>query len=184
MSDAEANLHVAESVAAVLLEFQVDAVVIGAIALAAHHYVRYTEDIDLGINTDLARLRQITDALRAKGFQAELRKPYDADPLSGVTDVTGAFGLVQIVNFGQTFSAVIPDAVRDANLTVRPGSALKLVPLAHLVALKLYAGGLKSKADVAELLSRNPEADIDQIRRLCESYRLRGFDEILDDISG
>ena len=183
MSKAEANLHAAESVAAILQEFHVDAVVIGAIALAAHHYVRFTEDIDLGINTDLTTLRQIADAVRGNGFQSELREPDGTDPLSGVIDVTGKFGLVLIVNFGDTFPAVIADAIRDANLTVRPGSILRLAPLPHLVALKLYAGGLKSKADIAELLSRTPDADIDQIRRLCESYRLSGLHEILDEIS-
>lgn len=180
MDDAEAKLQATESVAAILADFHVEAVVIDAVGLAAHHYVRYTEDIDLGINTDLATLREITDALRQAGFRADLREPDAADPLSGVIDVTGTFGLVQIVNFGQTFPAVIDDAVREAELTVRPGSSLRIVPLAHLVVLKLYAGGLKSKADIAELLARNPDADIDRIRRLCESYRLSGFDEVLE----
>ncbi|MDF1739641.1 MAG: hypothetical protein P1U86_10815 [Verrucomicrobiales bacterium] len=183
MSEAEANLHAAEKVAAILEEFQVEAIVIGAIALAAHRYIRYTEDIDLGVNTDLATLRKITDALRVGGFQTELREPDGADPFSGVIDVTGEFGLVQIVNFGQTFPAVISDALKVANLTVKPGSRLRLAPLAHLIVLKLYAGGLKSKADVAELLTRNPDADIDRIRELCKSYRIRGLDEIIDEIS-
>lgn len=98
MSDAEATLEAAESVATVLQEFQVDVVVIGAIALAAHHYVRYTENIDLGINTDLATLHQITDAVQANGFRAELREPGDADPLSGVVDVSRAFGWVRFLH--------------------------------------------------------------------------------------
>src|SRR5579883_602911 len=38
--------------------------------------------------------------------------------------------------------------------------SLSVVDLAHLVALKLYAGGPKGKLDVIELLSRNPEADV------------------------
>ncbi|MGY8689175.1 MAG: hypothetical protein ACKVHP_15745, partial [Verrucomicrobiales bacterium] len=178
----EAILDAAETVAAILKEFQVDTVIIGALALAAHHYVRFTEDIDLGINTDIKTLRQIADALREKNLQVELREPDADDPLSGVIDVTGSFGMVQIINFGQTFPAVIFDAIRCATLTVRRDSNLRLAPLPHLVALKLYAGRLKSKADIAELLARNLDADLDEIRNVCDSYRLQGLEEILDEM--
>jgi len=34
------------------------------------------------------------------------------------------------------------------------------------IALKLYAGGMKSKADTVELLKRNPDADRGGIREL------------------
>lgn len=160
MSRPEAILDAAESVADLLQEFQIDCVVIGALALAAHHYVRFTEDFDLGINADIKTLRQVVTALCKRDFEAELREPDIDDPLSGVIDVSGRFGLVQIVNFGQTFPSVISDAVRDARLTVRPGSNLRVTPLPQLVALKLYAGGFKSKADIAELLARNVDADL------------------------
>jgi hypothetical protein len=62
---------------------------------------------------------------------------------------------------------------------VRPGSSMKVVPLPQLVALKLYAGGYKSKADIVELLTRNPEADADEIRAVCSRYRLHGLEELL-----
>ncbi len=181
MSHPEAILDAAETVAGILQELQIDSVVIGALALAAHHYVRFTEDIDLGINTDVKSLRQIAEALQGRGFEIELREPEADDPLSGVIDVIGPFGMVQIVNFGQTFPAVISDAIQAATLTVRSNSNLRLTPLPHLIALKLYAGGLKSKADIAELLARNEEANLEEIRELCESYRLKGLDEILDE---
>lgn len=56
------------------------------------------------------------------------------------------------------------------------------MPLAQLVALKLYAGGLGSKADIVELLRRNPEADLDAIRAACRRYRLQGLDAILAEL--
>ncbi|MGI6495395.1 MAG: hypothetical protein ACOX5G_04790 [Kiritimatiellia bacterium] len=71
----------------------------------------------------------------------------------------------------------------SATMVVRPGSSLKLVPLPQLVALKLYAGGVKSKADILELLGRNPDADIDDIRATCKRYRLKGLDEILAELT-
>ena len=46
--EAESNLRAAERVVSLLAEHGVPAVVIGAVALAAHRYVRHNEDIDLG----------------------------------------------------------------------------------------------------------------------------------------
>lgn len=182
MSDPEALLDAAERVSSVLSELQTDSVVIGAVALAAHHYVRFTEDLDLAINAESPAFRAIADALRDQGFQVALREPDLDDPLSGVIDAQGPFGLIQIINFGQTFPAIISDAIHDATLTVRSGSSLRLAPLPHLIALKLYAGGFKSKADIVELLKRNRDADLNEIRTICERYRLPGLQEILEEV--
>ena len=179
MEEPEALLQAAESVVGILEKHEVDAVVIGAVALAAHHYVRQTEDLDFGINATLPKLRQVAESLIREGFDTELREPGLDDPLSGVIDVRGPFGLVQIVNFGDRFPAVIDDAVRASTLVAREGSRLRLVPIPHLIALKLYAGGHKSKADIVELIARNPELDLGEVRELCERYRLEGIEELL-----
>ncbi len=182
MDKAESLLEAAEQVMQILDRHQVQAVVIGAVAMAAHRYVRFTHDLDLGVNADVPTLRNLTASFRAAGFTAELREPDGQDPLGGVIDITGAFGLLQIISFADRFPAVIEDALRATTVVLRPGSALKLVPLPQLVALKLYAGGLRSKADVVELLKRNPEADRDEIRSVCSRYRIRGLDEILREL--
>ncbi len=175
-------LDAAEDVAGILHAHQLGVVVIGAAAMAAHHYVRLTHDIDLGVNTSTQQLRLIENALTEAHFNATLREPDGQDPLGGVIDVTGSFGLVQIISFADRFPAVIDDALRTATTCIRPHSLLKLIPLPQLVALKLYAGGLKSKADIAELLLRNPDADLDAIRQTCNRYRLNGLDAILTEL--
>jgi hypothetical protein len=114
----------------------------------------------------------------------ELREPDGQDPLGGVVDVRGPFGLVPIVNYGGRFPAVIDDGLAAADTVIRPGSRLRIVPLPHLVALKLYAGGTKSRADIVELLSRNPDADLAAIRDLCRSWRLRGLDPLIEEATG
>ena len=53
MHNHETLLDTAEQVMQILETHRVDAVVIGAVALAAHHYVRLTHDIDLGVNADM-----------------------------------------------------------------------------------------------------------------------------------
>lgn len=181
MEDADAILRAAEEILDCLHAHQLDAVVIGAVALAAHRYVRQTEDLDLGVNANVRKLRELTDSLRKAGYQAELHEPDADDSLGGVIDIEGSFGLIQIISYADKFPAVIEDALREARLTARPDSALKLVPLPHLIALKLYAGGTKSRADVLELLMRNPELDLAGVRELCRSYRLRGLDELINE---
>lgn len=182
MAEQRDILAVAEAVHALLLRYHVDAVVIGAVALAAHRYVRYTEDLDLGINADLNALRSISNALRRAGYSAELREPDADDPLGGVIDLRGPFGSIQIVSFAGRFPAAIDDALANASLVIRQGSSLRIAPITQLVALKLYAGGLKSKADIVELLTRNPEIDLHDIQAACDRYRLCGFKEIRKEI--
>ena len=97
----------------------------------------------------------------------------------GVIDVSGSFGRVQIVSFSGRFPAVIEDAVRLSTLVVREDSPLKIVPIPHLIALKLYAGGHKSKADIIELLVRNPDLELDEVRSVCARYRLGGLEELI-----
>jgi hypothetical protein len=87
------------------------------------------------------------------------------------------------VSFANRFPAVIRDALAGEDVRIRAGSDLRLVPIAQLAALKLYAGGSVAKSDIVELLRRNPEADIDDIRATCRKYRLRGLDAVLKDLN-
>ena len=180
--DTQTNLQVAERVASLLAAEDLYALVIGAVALAAHHYVRFTEDIDLGVNADLQQMQSLTKKLRNEGYDVEFRKPDGDDPLGGVIDVSGSFGLVQIISFDAKFPAAIRDALQGEDLRVRPGSPLRIVPIPQLVALKLYAGGLKSSADILELLRRNPETDLEGLRKTCRDYRLHGLGNILKEL--
>ena len=182
MTDPDANLRAAEEVSVILAQHHVQVIVIGAVALAAHNYVRQTEDIDLGVNADLATMRNLAAALREHRFAVELREPDAQDPLGGVIDVSGSFGLVQIISFAGRFPAVINDAIERSKLVVRPSSELRLAPIPHLVALKLYAGGYKSKADIIELLRRNPGIDLEEVREVCSRYRLSGLDDLLKEL--
>lgn len=175
----EKNLEVAERIGRLLDERNLSFVVIGAVALAAHRYIRFTEDIDLGVNADLKQMMDIAETLRSEGYDAVLHEPDAQDPLGGVIDVSGPFGLIQIISFEDRFPAVIRDALEGDDVRIFPGSTIRVVPIPQLVALKLYSGGWKSKADIIELLRRNPEVDRDLLRQTCRKYRLRGLDELL-----
>jgi hypothetical protein len=79
----DATLRAAERVATVLDDAGVPSLVIGALALAAHHHPRATSDLDLAIATHPKRLNDLAAALRAAGFDdVELRLPDANDPLA------------------------------------------------------------------------------------------------------
>ena len=181
MHQPPALLEAAEDVARLLQGQSVEAVVIGAVALAAYHYVRQTEDVDLEINASAKTLKNLTQILQKAGYPATLRLADAEDPLGGVIDIEIPAGYLQIISFAGRFPAVIEDAVRSAQTTIRQGSQLKLVPLPHLIALKLYAGGHKSKADIIELLARNPTLDLGEVRQLCQTYQLGGLEELIEE---
>lgn len=84
-------LTAAERVASLLADRGVDAVLIGAAALAAHHYVRHTEDIDLGVNVAIRDLGPVADGLREAGYEVAVREPDEQGPRGGVIDCSGAF---------------------------------------------------------------------------------------------
>jgi len=172
----------AEAVARLANSLGHDLVVIGAAALAGHHYVRLTNDLDLGGILSLDQLRSLAAVLKQNGYAVALREPDADDPLGGVLDIEGSFGQIQIVSFYDRFPAVIQDALQEATLRLGEDSPLRIIPLPHLVVLKLYAGGLKSMTDIVEVLSLNEDADLDAIAALCERYRIWGFEKIREEL--
>ena len=174
---ADKTLAVAEEVAAECLRAGVECAVIGAMALAAHKYPRATEDFDLATNVNpFQQLPAIAEALRHRGHEVELVTPDAEDPLGGVLNITGnGFGLVQVVNYENPFSErPTPGlaAIQRATVGLLGSSTLRVVTLPDLVALKLYAGGPKSRADITELLTRNSPVDLQAIRDACAPCRL------------
>ncbi len=175
-------IRVAESVADVASANGDDLLVIGAAALAGHNYVRMTRDFDLGGVLSLRKLQKLADYFADRGYAVELRRPDMDDPLGGVLAIYGDFGQIEVISFADRFPAVVTDAIAEATLRVREDSPLRIIPLPHLVVLKLYAGGLKSQADIIELLIRNPDTDLASIERLCEKYRISGFQAIRQEL--
>lgn len=172
--DDDATLRLADDVARTLVAWGTDVVVIGAIALAFHRYMRATVDVDLAIAVPPTALPPLAERLRAAGFDVALREPDADDPLGGVLDVRrGAAGLVQVVNFDNSPANGFPRLVREASVHATPieQTALRVVDLPSLVAFKLYAGGPKSALDVLSLLERN-DVDLGDLQARCDSLGL------------
>lgn len=173
----ERTLEAAEKLAGMLGSEGVDAVVIGALALATHGYVRATTDLDLAIAVEPSSLGRLAASLSRAGWAVEYSAPDPQDPLGGVLNVRApGAALIQVVNFDNSPASGFPRLVRDAlplATPLRPGSNLRVVDLFSLVAFKLYAGGPKSRLDILELLERNQPVDLAALRARCDVLRLR-----------
>ena len=172
----ERTLDLARRVSSVCADLDIDIALIGALALAYHGYPRATEDVDLATHVDpFTTLRALADALRTKGLAVRFGEPDAQDPLGGVVTVEAdGCDAVQIVNFLNPLSGVRNpgrEAIETATQTL-PELAVRVVNLPHLVALKLYAGGAKSRSDVAELLERNADESREGIASVCERHGL------------
>ena len=187
--DDPAPFELAERVAEAARKLGIETALIGASALAAHNYVRGTDDVDLGAAVDpRTALRALQQALIDLGLHAELTMPDDQDDLGGVLgvweheDADGRpLDLVEVVNFNNPYRPK-PNPAKAAIENAVPldeRTKLKYVRLADLVALKLYAGSRKDLADIAEVLAKNPDADFDEIRTVAKPYDATGELECL-----
>ncbi|HEX4454871.1 MAG TPA: hypothetical protein VH143_28620 [Kofleriaceae bacterium] len=148
--------------------------------MAAHGYERGTRDLDLASNVGLDTLTKLEHELRKTGLHTKLRLPDAGDDLGGVldiaTDVDEAGGLVdpvQVVDFANPHRPQrTPAADAIARSELVPGRAIRVAALGDLIALKLWARSLRDDADVVELLKRNPNANLTEIRETVDRYQL------------
>jgi hypothetical protein len=165
-------------VASILQGLGVETAVIGALALAVHKYVRQTVDLDLATSIEpFSALPAVQRALEQAGFTTDLRQPDADDPLGGVLEVTRKeIQPIEIVNFLNPLApraATLADEAIHAAIPGRiAGSSLRVVTLPHVIALKLYAGGPRSRNDVIELLERNQPLHPNEIRAVCARHGL------------
>jgi hypothetical protein len=177
------TLEVADEVARLIEGVGARHALIGAAALAVHGYARATRDLDLATEQDPgSQMQALAQECRQHGWHAELALPDAQDPLGGVLTVRGDdFDPIQVVNFFNPLThASNPAAEALAEAEPLSGTRMRVVKVEHLVALKLYAGGPKSHADIAALLEANPDADRARIRAVCAAHGLdTQFDALL-----
>ena len=75
MKDDRDLLSAAREIAEIVETFGLKPLIIGAIALAAHRYPRFTKDLDLAVNASLIQLQELNEALESNGYQTTLHKP-------------------------------------------------------------------------------------------------------------
>jgi hypothetical protein len=132
-----------ERVDRILREAGITFAVAGGFAVIEHGYERFTKDVDLLVLTgDLLRAMEV---LRATEFSGD-RTPMGARMRDERTGV-------QVDLLGTAFEGD-ERAIRRAGKSRR----LTVIPVEHLVLMKLEAGRMKDEADVVELLKAGASA--------------------------
>lgn len=138
-----------------------ECVLIGGLAVAAHGFVRATDDIDFITRKPLDEARK---KLREAGLETRLLR---GDILEG------GFSCVKGEIDGIAFD-VLPPLVPipwDEALSVEVGGGtLRVVPLDSLLQLKFRAGGPQDLLDAARLVLLHPDLEL-RARELATAYR-------------
>lgn len=181
MADASPLVALAKQVAGIAERMGVKTAVIGGYALALYDYVRATEDLDLGSDVPITRLRDLDAALSTEGLVTVLRTPDEDDDLGGVIDIRRHEDdeeYVQVVNFRNPYrlGKRHPGQLAVERSELIEEGPLRAVRLAELILMKLHAwsnlGDRQAREDVLALLDRH-EIDTAEIERLAEEFELQ-----------
>jgi hypothetical protein len=193
VDEARALSELARRAVGLLEKEGVRPVLIGALALAAHGYARHTTDVDFGVSMHPREFARFAEHLaQTEGLHVDYDLADPSDPLGGVINLyleapvddevaagdwdvaTGYLPKVQIVNFDNAPAGGFPLLIQDTLARSRETSKIVQAPLPtleDLILFKAYAGGPKSRNDVAELLTRT-KPDIELLRARAEAYRM------------
>jgi hypothetical protein len=143
---------------------------IGAHAMAARGYPRFTVDVDLLTTDERVLLPTTWTGLTEEGATVEPRRGDSDDPLGGVVHILLADGTdVDLVLAKWTWEADVID--RSDPMSIG-GVRIRVPRTSDLILLKLAAGGYADLQDAAALLAvgdpettvREVEAHIDDVR--------------------
>jgi hypothetical protein len=137
---------------------------VGALAAAAHGYVRATRDVDLVTRIPLTKAR---DRLVQHGVKASLRR---GDVLAGEFPCVG--GVLEGVEFDVLPPLVPIEWETTVELQLAGGNKLRVVDAQTLIHLKLRAGGPQDVLDAVMLLQQHPE-HLARARELATAYGVK-----------
>lgn len=143
---------------------------IGAHAMAARGYPRFTVDVDLLTSDHRVLGSDIWTGLERERAAVDIRRGDPDDPLAGVVHILLPDGTdVDLVVARWTWEADVIERAEEMSLG---GVTMRVPQVSDLILLKLAAGGFIDLQDAAALLAlgdekdvvRDVEAHIDQVR--------------------
>ena len=148
MHDRDHRLSLLHQVAAVLRQLQIPHALIGASAMAAHGVARSSTDQDLLVLDPRCLDATLWADLQPAEVRVEIRRGDADDPLAGVVrfEEEGELPLDLVVGKSAWQLPILQAAERR-------GGEIPVVTAAHLILLKLYAGGPQDAWDIQQLLA-------------------------------
>jgi hypothetical protein len=156
-------------VVAILQGEGLDYAVIGAFALSVHGTVRASTDADALLYVDFARLRQLQELFRAKGFGTTLRPKSDEDPVQGMLILTDTHG--NQVDLLGGLKGMDPHVFSRTLEIPFGGQTLQIVGREDFIAMKCFAGGPQDLLDACSAYqgAQGP-IDLDLLRAVTRRF--------------
>lgn len=161
----------------ILTREQIDYLVIGAFALAAHAMVRASSDVDALLRVSYARLKTISDIFAVADFNVTLRRGDDHDPILSMLVLSDSHG--NRVELLGGLRGLDPKAFSRAIEVAFHGVNLRIVGREDFVAMKCFAGSPQDLADARAAFegTRGP-VDLDLLRAVTRRFGRAAADRL------
>jgi hypothetical protein len=152
------------SLAALLEEMNLPAMVIGGLAVAVHGLPRMTRDADVTVALELDQLQRALNAAQKTGFAARVSDPFKFAADTNVLPLqrTDDGWEVDIILAGSPYEL---EAISSAQQIVLGGVALPIISAQDLLIHKIIAGRPRDLDDAVSVVQRKREhLDIEFVR--------------------
>jgi predicted nucleotidyltransferase len=143
--------------------------VIGAMAASVHGSLRASADADALLSVTVSKLAKLARAFKKAGFETELRRGDEDDPIPAMLIVIDAHG--NRVDLLGGLRGLDPQVFSRAIDVPFSGETIRVVGREDFIAMKCFAGGPQDVAD-AKLALKSAQSPIDHdlLRRVTRRF--------------
>lgn len=146
----------------------VEYAVIGALAAAVYGAIRASADADALVSLSVARLSNLSQLLKKKGFTVELRRGDIEDPIPAML-VIGDKHENRVDLLGG-LRGLDPQMLSRSVEIPFSGARMRVVGREDFVAMKCFAGGPQDLEDARAALRTAESVDFDLLRRVARRF--------------
>jgi predicted nucleotidyltransferase len=154
---------------AVLQRELVDYAVIGAMAASVHGAVRASLDADAVISLGSTKLSDLEHMFETEGFQTELRRGGEDDPIPAVLQLSDRFK--NRVDLLVGLRGLEPEAFSRTIEVELQGASMRVAGREDFIAMKAFAGSPQDISDARNaVIAAQASLDLVLVRRLAKRY--------------
>ena len=165
---------------AVLRREAIEYAVIGAMAASVHGSLRASADAAALLSVSVSKLANLARAFKKVGFEAELRRGDEDDPIPAMLIIRDVHG--NRVDLLGGLRGLDPDVFSRAVDVPFSGDSLRVVGREDFIAMKCFAGGPQNVAD-AQIALKSAQVPVDHglLRRVTRRFG-RSAADVLEQI--
>jgi predicted nucleotidyltransferase len=152
----------------VLAREGIDYAVVGALAAAVYGAIRASADADALVSLTAARLSNLSQALKKKGFAVEMRRGDAEDPIPAMLVISDKQG--NRVDLLGGLRGLDPQTLSRTLEVPFSGTTLRVVCREDFIAMKCFAGRPQDLEDARIALRTAEQIDLDLLRKVARRF--------------